>query len=208
MARASAVHARSSLARRLPSRRAPAARSAAHASSSSRAARHLASGSGGKHAADARRRSVASMPVMHVSVAMACAASTKTTSFSSVSACSGVFETSRRATQDSPVGASKVVAHRERRGAFRERVEAAAIAVLARARLPVELAVGDLRGHARGLRRIHARAAHFRREQPAACNAAVADHLRLEPDARPAGEQQVLADPLASNSGVTRDDCW
>ena len=40
---------------------------------------------------------------------MACETSMKKTSLSNVSACKGVLDVSRRAMQDSPVGASKVL---------------------------------------------------------------------------------------------------
>ena len=143
-----------------------------------------------------------------------CAASSKTGSLSSVSAWSGVLETSRRATQTSPLGASKVVEHRERSGAFGEGVKAAAIGVAAVAGLPLQAAVRSVGRDAGGLRREDARPADLLREQVADPQRGIADHLRLQPDARAARQQAVLRvlrqqfrrDPRRLPVCCTRDD--
>ena len=72
------------------------------------------------------------------------------------------------------------------------RVEAAAVAVLARAGLPVD-AAAERRAQARArLRRLDRRAVHLRAEQPADEQRLVADHLGREPEPRAAGEQPVV----------------
>ncbi len=82
--------------------------------------------------------------------------------------------------------------HGEGRGALREGVEAAAIAVFALAGLPLKFPVGALGGDAGWLRRIHAGAAHFRRENARGFQSGVADDLGIEAETCAATEQDVL----------------
>ncbi len=81
--------------------------------------------------------------------------------------------------------------HRIRRRPAQERVEAAAVAILALALDPPILVVGHV-PDAVGLGREDAGAVHLRAEQPARGELAVADHLGFEAEARSAREQPVV----------------
>ncbi len=122
----------------------------------------------------------------------ACAASSKTGSLSSVSAWSGELETSRRATQTSPLGRVEGREHRVGRGAFAEGVETPAVAsppgLAFHARPPYAPSVvtpGGCGGKTLG-------PPIFSAEQAADPQRGIPDHLRLHPDARAAGEQSIL----------------
>jgi len=82
--------------------------------------------------------------------------------------------------------------HGEGGGALREGVEAAAVAVLAFARFPLDLAVGALGGDAGGLRRIHAWAAHFEGEHTGGFEGGVANDFGIEAEAGAVGEERVF----------------
>ena len=83
------------------------------------------------------------------------------------------------------------VVERKRGGAFGEGVEAAAVAVGAGAGGPFWGAVSRF-GHAVGLRRAHAGAADFFREQPAGAQGGVAHEFGFEAEAGAAGEEAVV----------------
>ena len=137
--------------------------------------------------------------------ASARAASTNTGSFSVVSACSGVFVRTRLTVHTSRLGASKVDEARVGRAAPDEGVEAAAVAVLARARLPLHR-----RCTARSRR---PRAARGRRsgrrpsalQQPRRGERHVPHRLRLDAVARAAREQPVVGVALAQRGRRVRD---
>ena len=136
------------------------------------------------------------------------AASSNTASLSMVSACSGVFGDLAPRRQASPLGASKVLDHRVRGGPLGERVQPAAVAVLALAR-------PSSRARRRSPRWSRRPAAAGRRSgppifaesSPRGLQGGVADQLGLEPHARAAGQQHVLRVLREQVPGVTRDDC-
>ena len=130
------------------------------------------------------------------------AASKDASSFSIVSACSGVFVRTRRTVVYSRLVASNVMKLGYGDRPADEDVEPAAVPVLALARRPLLAAVGHV-PDAVGLRRKDARAADLRPQQPARRQHAVADHLGFQPERGPRASSRLYGS-RSTSAGVAR----
>ena len=130
-------------------------------------------------------------------------------SLSVVSACSGVFERTRRGTSNVAGRCVEILQHRIRHRAEAERVQRPAIFFRARVVVPpLHRVAGRRLEQELRCRRIHARPAHLEIEQPAGRQRHVADHFGIDSKSRPALQQSIVRIPgnlLRPTSSTTAD---